>query len=161
MTPTPESPKATDVKRFRHYYNTWCGSECEAFSHEDPDGDWVRHEDYLSAQRAAEEARGERDALRREFADMEIRIARTERRANEALADLAQARGEWVACEAKLPDTGTEVLAVFPCIKADTVFIVLHDGMTWYDRDGNTFAMHPTHWRPLPPPPTAQNGGAV
>jgi hypothetical protein len=78
-----------------------------------------------------------------------------------ALSALAQARGEWVACSERMPEIGTEVLAVLPCAKADTVFIVLHDGMTWYDRDGNTFAMHPTHWRPLPTPPETSTASGV
>jgi hypothetical protein len=111
----PEEAKANNVKRFRHYYSTWCGSECEAFSHEDPDGDWVRHEDYLSAQRAAEEARGERDKLRDCNPGSEhgsicgccIACLMSERDAardnsTADLADLAQARGEceWMNEEA-------------------------------------------------------------
>lgn len=49
-----------EVQRYRHYYNTWCGSESEAFSVEDPDGDWVKRDDHV---RVVEGLRAERDGL--------------------------------------------------------------------------------------------------
>lgn len=38
--------KPDGVKRYRCYYDSWCGSEVGASSAEDEDGDWVMLSDY-------------------------------------------------------------------------------------------------------------------
>jgi hypothetical protein len=81
-----------------------------------------------------------------------------------ATAALSQARGEWVSVKDRMP---TEIDSVVLIARRSPSFGMKVESArytadafigasAWWHHES-----YVTHWRPLPPPPTAQNGGAV
>lgn len=68
--------------------------------------------------------------------------------------------GEWIPVEERLPEFAedveeTNVLGYYPEYPP-TILIVWYTGTRWEDGDGSGDEMKaPTHWMPLPAPPTA------
>jgi hypothetical protein len=103
-------------------------------------------------------------------AEVNLVVEKLKRERDTALAALAQARGEWVACgdASNLPPEGRCVLVIGAnrCAEGDTIISLVHRRLTGIGATHwvgiHSQSEEPTHWRPLPThPPTAQNGGAV
>jgi len=67
--------------------------------------------------------------------------------------------GEWIPVTERLPEEGVDVLVSSPCPNSDTPNIDIASwggegaqGPVW--REGDCGRLWPTHWMPLPAPPT-------
>ena len=67
---------------------------------------------------------------------------------------------EWIKCSERMPEPGVEVLGYWPAIKhivdATITATVWSGGADWFEAifgDEERFAA-PTHWMPLPEPPS-------
>jgi hypothetical protein len=118
------------------------------------------------SRRQTEEARKELGQIHQRASDNAMHCAKAE-------SALSQARGEWVACSDRFPMAkpySSRVLIAhhYYGTPENTIIAMAWtiDGKWYYDRGGIERSIQDdgfivTHWRPLPPPPTAQNGGAV
>lgn len=79
-----------------------------------------------------------------------------------AAAEIARLRalvagGEWVRCSERLPERGVKVLAWSGWVGVARLESSAAFGLWWIESDGAPYARNgpePTHWRPLPPPPS-------
>ena len=67
--------------------------------------------------------------------------------------------GEWISVSERLPTEGVDVLVSSPCPNSDTPNIDIaswgsegKQGTVW--READCGRIEPTHWMPLPAPPT-------
>lgn len=67
--------------------------------------------------------------------------------------------GEWISVAERLPTQGVDVLVSSPCPNSDTPNIDIaswsvegEQGPVW--READCGRIEPTHWMPLPAPPT-------
>lgn len=64
----------------------------------------------------------------------------------------------WISVKDKLPDTYTEVIVYYP---PENLYIQGYfEDITnsWHEIGGNKLNISPTHWMPLPKPPTQHKG---
>ena len=68
--------------------------------------------------------------------------------------------GEWIPVTERLPDRNIKILVFIPASEHQTYIASLEDGGEWFSSDPAADAYSlgedgsPTHWMPLPAPPT-------
>jgi hypothetical protein len=85
-----------------------------------------------------------------------------EKQRDTALADLAQARGEWVACSDRKPELNKRVTVNASGYVCDGYWMNNKCGIErWETANGTPFISDITHWRPLPHPPETSTASGV
>lgn len=59
----------------------------------------------------------------------------------------------WIPVTVRLPEDGSDILAVQSCCGEVRIIPANYDRGVWYDCIFNRVAEHITHWMPLPEPP--------
>ena len=59
----------------------------------------------------------------------------------------------WITVSERLPEDGSDILAVQSCCGEVRIIPANYDRGVWYDCIFNRIAEHITHWMPLPEPP--------
>ena len=71
--------------------------------------------------------------------------------AADAIEELSKPR--WIPVTERLPEDGSDILAVQSCCGEVRIIPANYDRGVWYDCIFNRIAEHITHWMPLPEPP--------